>query len=220
MQETSPRSPAAPSLGLRAILAVALTVGFYLLAIGIAAALLGGAYAIAALGHQVPVRLVVPMLFGGLAILWGIFPRFDRFTPPGPELLPAEHPRLFERISRIAQATGQEIPRSVYLVPNVNAWVSRRGGIMGFGSRPILGIGLPLLAALDVAEVEAVLAHEFGHFHGGDTKLGPWVYTTRAAIGRTLASLQQAGGRSLHALFVGYGNLFLRLTLSVSRRQE
>ena len=29
-----------------------------------------------------------------------------------------------------------------------------------------------------------MLAHEFGHFYGGDTKLGPWIYKTRAAIGQ------------------------------------
>jgi hypothetical protein len=64
-----------------------------------------------------------------------------------------------------------------------------------------------------------VLAHEFGHFHGGDTKLGPWIYKTRAAIGRTLEGL--AGYNSLlQKPFLWYGNAFLRITHGISRRQE
>jgi hypothetical protein len=65
-----------------------------------------------------------------------------------------------------------------------------------------------------------VLAHEFGHFHGGETKLGPWIYKTRAAIGRTIATLQRRRRSYLRWPFVLYGNLFLRLTHAVSRRQE
>jgi hypothetical protein len=64
-----------------------------------------------------------------------------------------------------------------------------------------------------------VLAHEFGHFHSGDTKLGPWIYNTRTAIGRTLEAL--AGGRSLlQKPFLWYGKAFLRVTHTISRRQE
>jgi Zn-dependent protease with chaperone function len=67
----------------------------------------------------------------------------------------------------------------------VNAWVMQRGGIMGFGSRRVMGLGLPLMRILTCAQFSAVLAHEFGHYHGGDTKIGPWIYKTR---GGTLAS--------------------------------
>jgi heat shock protein HtpX len=52
-----------------------------------------------------------------------------------------------------------------------------------------MGLGLSLLQTLSVSQFRAVLAHEFGHFHAGDTKLGPWIYRTRAAIGRTLDGL-------------------------------
>jgi len=71
----------------------------------------------------------------------------------------------------------------------MNAWVAHRGGLMGLGARGIMGLGLPLLQTLTVSELRAVLAHEFGHYHGGDTKLGRFVYGTRTAIGRTLENL-------------------------------
>ena len=79
------------------------------------------------------------------------------------------------------------MPADVYLVNDVNAFVTERGGVMGLGSRRVMGIGLPLLQSLTVQEFKAVLAHEFGHYHAGDVKIGPWIYKTRAAMGRTIA---------------------------------
>jgi hypothetical protein len=111
------------------------------------------------------------------------------------------------------------MPAEVYLVPEVNAWVGQRGGLMGFGGRRVMGLGLPLLQLLTVSQLKAVLAHEFGHYYGGDTKLGPWIYKTRAAIGRTLYNLS---GHSawLHKPFEWYSLVFLRVTHAISRRQE
>ena len=83
------------------------------------------------------------------------------------------------------------MPEEIYLVSDFNAWVANRGGVMGFGSRRVMGVGLPLLQILTVSQFRAVLAHEFGHYYGGDTKLGPWVYKTRGTIGRTIGNLSQ-----------------------------
>jgi len=47
--------------------------------------------------------------------------------------------------------------------------------------------------------------------------VGPWIYKTRAAIGRTI---HQLGSGVLQKVFIAYGNLFLRVTHAVSRRQE
>ena len=117
----------------------------------------------------------------------------------------------------MASSTEQTMPAHVYLVNDVNAFVTQRGGVMGFGSRRVMGIGLPLMQALTVQELKAVLAHEFGHYHAGDVSIGPWIYKTRAAIGRTI---HQLGEGSLQKIFIAYGNLFLRVTHAVSRRQE
>ena len=117
----------------------------------------------------------------------------------------------------MASSTEQTMPAHVYLVNDVNAFVTQRGGVMGFGSRRVMGIGLPLMQALTVQEFKAVLAHEFGHYHAGDVSIGPWIYKTRAAIGRTI---HQLGEGSLQKVFIAYGNLFLRVTHAVSRRQE
>ena len=78
-------------------------------------------------------------------------------------------------------------------------------------------IGMGLVNVLTLSEFKAVLAHEFGHYHSGDVKLGPWIYKTRAAIGRTI---EQLSGSILQRIFIWYGRLFLRITHAVSRRQE
>jgi heat shock protein HtpX len=73
------------------------------------------------------------------------------------------------------------------------------------------------LQLLSTPQLRAVIAHEFGHFHGGDTLLGNWVYRTREAIIRTVQSLS---GGWLQAPFRWYAQLFLKLTQAVSRQQE
>jgi len=211
--------PSSPSLAGRAVLAVGLMLGFYLLATAIAGVLIYIPYAEWTYAGRFHFKLALFCILGAGTILWSILPRPDRFVPPGPLLEPQEHPKLSETLAGIAKATTQEMPSEVYLTAEVNAWVMDRGGIMGFGSRRVMGLGLPLLQVVSVSELRAVVAHEFGHFHGGDTKLGPWVYKTRAAIGRTLQGLAEHSSL-LQKPFLWYGRAFLRMTHAVSRQQE
>ena len=111
------------------------------------------------------------------------------------------------------------MPAEVYLVPDVNAWVAQRGGLMGVGGRRIMGLGLPLLQAVSVSEMRAIVAHEFGHYFGGDVKLGPLIYRTREALVRTVIALHQHSG-FLQKPFEWYAALFFRVTHAVSRHQE
>lgn len=207
------------SLAGRALIALVLMVGFYVLALVIAAGLLLIVYAEATRAQHLHIKLLLLCVVGAGAILWSVLPRFDRFEPPGLVLERHQHPRLFAEIDGIARAVGQESPAEVFLVSDINAWVAQRGGLMGFGSRRVMGLGLPLLRVLGVTEFRAVLAHEFGHYDGGDTRLGPWIYKTRGAIGRTVHNLGQTGSL-LQLPFLWYGKMFLRVTHAVSRRQE
>lgn len=177
------------SLMIRGLLAIVLMVGFYLLALAIAGGLLYLPYAEVVYAHRIHPKLVIFCLLATGTILWAIMPRVDKFEAPGPQLQEGRFPDLFRELKAIASATQQTMPGEVYLVGDMNAWVAERGGLMGFGGRRVMGIGLPLLQLLSVSQFAGVLAHEFGHYYGGDTKLGPWIYKTRAAIGRTLAGL-------------------------------
>lgn len=207
------------SLARRAAFAVLLTLGFYLLALAMVALLLFVPYAEWTYAGRLHIKLALVCVIGAGVIAWSIIPRPDRFTPPGPRLLPEEQPELFTVIRGVATEMGQEMPAEVYALGELNAWVMDRGGMLGFGSRRVMGIGLPLLQVLNVSQARGVIAHEFGHFYGGDTKLGPWVYRTRAAIIRTLSGLADHGSL-LQKPFLWYGNAFMRITQTISRGQE
>jgi heat shock protein HtpX len=201
----------------RAVLAIGLMAGFYAFAFAIAAALVYTPHALWAYVEWNPFRLIAFCYAAAAAIVWAVLPRPDRFTPPGPLLTPTDQPRLFSVLSGVARATGQEMPSEVYAVDDVAAWVTNRGGIMGFGSRRVMALGLPLLQALSVEQFRAALAHEFGHYHAGDVALGPWIHKTRSAIARAIHDLRED---RLRHVFEWYGRLFLRATQAISRRQE
>src|SRR6266850_4046422 len=150
---------------LRAVLAVVLMVGFYVLAICTATLLLILAYAQVVYLKVRLVKLVLVCVAGAAAILWSLIPRRDTFTAPGPQVEPASEPALFDMLNGVASSTDQSMPTEVYIVPDVNAWVAQRGGVIGIGTRRIMGLGLPLLQSVTVQELKAILAHEFGHYH-------------------------------------------------------
>ena len=208
----------ARSLQHRAMLALLLMVGFYVFAVAVAGALLWVPYAEVMYMERINGRLTLFCIAGGLTILWAIVPRIDKFEAPGPRLTPVNAPQLFTMINDVAKATSQPRPEDVFLLADVNAFVTHRGGMMGFGSRRVMGIGLPLIKGLSPAELRSVIAHEFGHYVSGDVALGPWIYKTRGAIGRTLQALGE--GSLLTTLFDWYARMFMRMTTQISREQE
>jgi Zn-dependent protease with chaperone function len=200
----------------RSVVVIALMIGFYVLALGMAAVLFGITY-LGIQGNDVTVRLALPCFFLAVAILLSLFPRRDQFDPPGPRLEESAEPRLFAFIQTIASDMHQRMPDEIYLDHDANIGVAQRGGVLGFGSRRVMTIGLPLLQAMPAAEFKAVLAHEFGHYASHDVRLGPWLYRTRRAMSQTVEGLEES---LLSAPFEWYTNVFLDLTLAISRRQE
>lgn len=204
-------------LAQRAVLAVTLMIGFYGLAITVTGLLLWMPYAEYRYLRRVDLRVALGCVGAAAMIALSLVPRRDRFEPPGPPRDERTEPHLFSFIREVAVATRQQMPSEVYLLGDLNAWVAQRGGTMGFGSRRIMGIGLPLLESLPPAELRAVLAHEFGHYADHDVKLGPWIHVTRGAIARTVEGLDDSW---VAGPFKWYGHLFMRLTQAVSRHQE
>ncbi|HYH05669.1 MAG TPA: M48 family metalloprotease [Thermoanaerobaculia bacterium] len=206
------------SLATRAAVAVALMVGFYALALGIAGGLLYMVYLdLTEWGPHV--RLV---LFGGCIagmILWAIFPRPIRYEPTGVRVTADDQPELFALLENVADDVQQAMPVEVYVTRDVNASVLQVGGMLGYGSRRVMELGLPLMQALTKSQFRAVVAHEFGHYDGGDTSLAPMVYRTREAIERTVNTLADDDG-VLHKPFYWYGKFYLRVTQAISRAQE
>ena len=202
----------------RAFLAVLLTIGFYLLAIGLAIALLAVPYLEWTDLHRLNLRITIFCLAGAAIILFSILPTVEHFRAPGERADPQSHPRLFAELGAIATAVGEPLPEEVYLVQDLNAAVRQRGGIMGLGGRRVMLLGIPLMRILRISEFRAVLAHEFGHYRG-HTQLAPWIYKTREAIARTLSHLS---GHSALLMwpFQQYAQTFLMITQAISRQQE
>jgi heat shock protein HtpX len=207
------------SVGGRALLAVLLTIGFYILALLVVAGLLAIPVAEwVLLGRITPLLLLSTVVFAGL-IIWSIFPR--RLPSPRSRfpLDPVANHRLFAEVEDVAQLVKGPMLVEISLDFTVNAGVSMRGGVFGIGGRRVMILGLPLLQALRVTELRAVIAHEYGHFLGGDTNLGPWVYRTNATISRTREEVGRYWNL-LHMPFSLYARLFQRVTMGISQRQE
>lgn len=205
---------------LRTVAAIVLSVVFYLALV----ALIGlfghiGYSGINALRWGIigsgPVWMIAVGLGGVIVLLWSLFPHGGRFEPPGPRIELDRHPRLKQVVQGVADEVGQRMPDDVYVSSDVNASVLE----YGWRRRRVLVLGLPLMGALTLSQFRAVLAHEFGHFHYGDTLFGAWVFRVRSSMVRAVQGFT-ALGSALTLPFYLYALLYLRLTLSLKRRHE
>jgi heat shock protein HtpX len=202
----------------RAVLAVSLTIGFYVLALSLIVALLAIPYFEITVLHRLSLRISVFCVAGAAIIAYSLLPTFERFRAPGERITARSHPRLFDELTMIARAVGQPMPEEIYLVQDVNAAVRQRGGVMGIGDRRVMLLGLPLLRILRVSELRAVLVHEFGHYRG-HTQLGPWIFKTRQSLLRTVAHLSGYNATMVWP-FAQYARLFLSITQDMWRQME
>lgn len=230
---------APPSAIGRAAISFVLLVGFYLLLLGIAVALLLLPVAACVISRGFEPRLLL-LLFAlcwpsaGLLALSVLKAKRPVFVPPARRLERAEAPALFELVEELAVRAGTKAPSDVYLAPLPNLSVTETGGV--FGARRVLTIGAPILFFLSIDELRAGIAHELGHFIGGDTRLNGFSRQTHALFASVIASVEprpfrermhyaieaglaiaQALGRGLVTV---YGRLFLLVTLRFGRRQE
>jgi heat shock protein HtpX len=212
---TAPRS-----YTMRAILALSFLFLFYGLALTLAALLILVPYWEVTVVHRLHIKLTLLCLFGAGVILWSIVPRRNKWEAPGPLVTKGEQPRLFAIIEGVASQMGATLPDEVYLIPEVNAFVMQRGGFFGVGGKRVMGLGVPLLAVSQVSHLRAILAHEFGHYQGGETRLASIVYATRSAMIRTLVNLHRSGAAVLHKPFEWMLNQYLRITQAIARQQE
>jgi Zn-dependent protease with chaperone function len=100
------------------------------------------------------------------------------------EITREEQPVLFQTILALAEETGAPKPKKIFLSPDVNAAVFYNSSFwsMFFPVKKNLKIGLGLVNVLNVSELKAVIAHEFGHFSQRSMKVGSWVYQVNKII--------------------------------------
>jgi Zn-dependent protease with chaperone function len=216
---------------LRALRAIFLLVGFYLMGLVLLAAVLGVDWLVlAGAGSQgyYPLGVIVfsgliiaPILRGMFLFLTAGLHTGDR---AGLAVTAEQQPELWAEVERAARAAGTAAPGRLILDAELNASVSERALLLGLlRGRRTMYLGLPLLAGLTVPQLRAVLAHEFGHYGNQDTRLAGVTMRGRAAVVHTIEGFR-GGSTGAHAtignLYVRYGNFFLRVSSSVGRRQE
>lgn len=133
-------------------------------------------------------------------------------------------PALFERIERLRKALGAPHFHRVLVTDDFNAAVVQtpRLGLFGWHRNTLL-LGLPLLKSLSVEQLDAVLAHEFGHLAGGHARFSNWLYRLRAAWSRLLDALQRnrsAGSFLFRRFFDWFVPRFSAYSFPLARANE
>lgn len=212
-------------VSLRAAIAVALLVGFYVLAFG----LIGGLLALEtyALINRPFVGLklaffVAPVVY---ALVKGLISleRRAQDEVPGTLVTPAEQPALWDLVRRLAADVGTRPPDEIRILAAVNAAVSEDTRFLGLRVlKRRMFIGAPLLTSLTEKQLIAVLAHELGHYANKDTRLSGVVISGRNAMLRAGSHMNAEHWfqRMIAKLFRGYAKLYLRVSQAISRRQE
>lgn len=209
-----------------------LLIGFYLMSVALVACMITlTVLAFRAIGVNRATLLLLVVTLGVIyVVIRGVFVSMHvkERDIVGVEVTPAEQPVLWTRVRQLAEQVGTRAPRKLYLVPDVNAAVWENTRLLGLipGSRRMV-IGVPVLIALTPAQLDAVLAHELGHYGNRDTRVGALVGRTRQSV---LGALRAAvprqgrfrlpGGTLFLALFRWYAMVVLRVTQQASRAQE
>lgn len=222
------------SVAVNALLAMIMVLLTYLVTIGLAVACVYLPWEV----YRHADLVIVPslaLLVGGTCvagvILASLVPRREKRVMRGLLLERTAYPALFGLLEETAGALGEALPDEVYISGDMNASVFDRRTFPGMRRRRILTIGLPLFSTMTVSEFRAIMAHEFAHNYGGDTRLGPWIYKAERTLRGTVHNLAKIGEASsmaalrlmslaVKATLGEYLRFFLRAVQHVSRRQE
>ncbi len=136
------------------------------------------------------------LLFAGIAALLTLFMIKSLFSVrksdriDGIEVTAEAEPKLFDFLYTLADEIGAPRPHRVFITPDVNAAVFYDLSLINmiFPSKKNLIIGLGLVNVLNLGELKAVLAHEFGHFAQGSMMVGRWVYIAQQIIAHMVST--------------------------------
>ncbi|WP_051467033.1 M48 family metallopeptidase [Actinomadura oligospora] len=208
---------------LRAVLALTLLAGFYVLVgLVIAVAVAADVLFLTHPSHLAALKGVIVLTVAALALLRALFVvgrKKGVDDSYGRIVGPQDEPELWQEVTALAGAVGTAPPDEIRLVPDVNAAVMEETSWLGLrATRRRMFVGLPLLGLLTRSEIRSVLGHELGHYSGSHTRLGQPTYRGRVALIRTIGGL--GNHPFVQRLFVWYAKLYFRISEAVSRRQE
>jgi Zn-dependent protease with chaperone function len=204
-RSTAGRAPAALAVGL--VLGLRVTGVLTVVALGAAAVdglRAGGSLALA------------PALLG-LALIARVVVAIGRDRPPGLRLTPGEQPALAALVTQTARRMGTAVPDELWITPEVDAFATVRRAVPPLGRRRrVAGLGLGLLAVVNVEQAQAVIAHELAHLDAARTRPLGWLRTAQAHLSVAAACLGRLGG----APFVRLSALLHRLAGPAFRQEE
>lgn len=202
----------------RAAVALALHIGFFLAPI----ALVLGLLAIAAFTFRYDrvsglKAAAAAVAVGAMLGIWLRAVLRTRVRPRGVRLDREEQPQLWRLAESIASAADAPTPDEIRITSEPNATIREDTALLGLRTRTrYLELGLPLLAALNVSELRAVMAHQLGHLTGRN-RLTVTAYRASASVERTVSGLT---GGPVKWLFTGYARLFTALAATTGHALE
>jgi Zn-dependent protease with chaperone function len=168
----------------------------------------------------------IKLFFVASAFLWMVVRAlWVRLSPPkGDVLTRSDAPALFEELERLRRQLRTARIHEVQITADFNAAVAQvpRFGPFG-GYRNYLLLGLPLMQALTVEQLESVLAHELGHLARGHARASNWIYRLRLMWSRleaALAERPQWGSRFVRAFYQWYVPRFQAISFPLARANE
>lgn len=186
---------------LRALRALILLAGFYLLGLGMLAALAGMDWAASVWAPgSLAVKLYVVSVVLAVPIVRGMFmlrtPKDE--GAHGVLVTEQQEPRLWATVRELAEQVGTRAPDEIRLTGDMNAAVSEEARFLGLlGGTRRLYLGLPLMTGLTEAQLRAVLAHEMGHYGNSDTRLSAITVRGRVQVARTIAHFEERAGKKV-----------------------
>ncbi|MFP2959233.1 M48 family metalloprotease [Myxococcus sp. 1LA] len=192
-------------------------------------AIAGGVLLLVFMLPAIPVKLIVVIGVigvGGLfAILRGLFTS-QKQGDEGRVLAVKEAPALFKALAEVADVAKSRKVDRVLVDAGTGIGVREAGGrfrvLMGRGER-ILHLGLGAMRGLTVTELKSILAHEYGHFSHGETRLTPIISRIQTQVIQVLQSIYSMGGGNLNPVgwfLRAYFFIYLRITAGHGRRRE
>ena len=182
-----------------------------------------------------PIALLVVVLGSFWAILKGFFGSKKR-NILGVSLKRDEQPKVWELCDKVAKEVGTKSVDEIFLSPQPGIGVHLSGGLFSLlirRTKRTLTIGMGSISSLSTSQMEAILAHEFGHFSNKDTAWNSLTFTMAAALQNTLSTMptpwnsgdsgyMKAVAALNPALWVllGYRLLFSVVTSGFSRMRE
>jgi Zn-dependent protease with chaperone function len=157
--------------------------------------------------HRGMVQFMLLLLVPICVVVRSLFVSIPK--PTGVELKRTQVPALFSVINDLCKQLVAPKFDHVLLTQEFNAAVVQvpRLGFLGWYKHYLI-LGLPLMQALSVDQLRAVIAHELGHISGNHSRFSGWIYRQRISWYQMFDSLQHSESQAVFSIFAKFFNWY------------